>query len=280
MTLPNFLYIGAPRAGSTWIFEALRAHPQIFVPPAKYVKYFNDKEFHRGLSWYESFFDDANASHKAIGEFGTNYLYNESSLTRIREILPDTKILACLRNPIERDWSAYLRMKRNNEVSGSFREEMESLHGEPFIYDRGKYYNYIPKVYEIFPHDMVKVMLFDDLKENPAKFAAELYKFLDVDPFEFEYVDQQINAAQVARNKFVSGIARRAATTVRSFGLPNLVGRVKNLTFVQKALFTQAPKTDEFKLTAEDRAYLIDLHSKGINDLANTLNRDLSAWLR
>ena len=68
---PTFLYIGAARAGSSWMYEILREHPDVFVPLAKDI-YFFDKHYDRGLQWYRSFFASA-GGRRAIGELSHDY---------------------------------------------------------------------------------------------------------------------------------------------------------------------------------------------------------------
>ena len=68
---PNFLYIGAEKAGSSWIYEILREHPQVYVPPAKDIQFF-DKNFDKGIEWYLSLFGSG-AGQIAIGEVSHDY---------------------------------------------------------------------------------------------------------------------------------------------------------------------------------------------------------------
>ncbi|NJN06078.1 MAG: hypothetical protein HC814_06545, partial [Rhodobacteraceae bacterium] len=141
--LPNFLYIGASKAGSTWIFEALKAHPEVFVPPAKDLYYFS-RYYDRGIDWYESFFTAARPEHGAIGELSISYLIRDKALARIGRDLPDARILISLRNPIGRAWSAYTFMRRNNGVSVPFREAIDQK--IPFLTETGHYARHLDNV--------------------------------------------------------------------------------------------------------------------------------------
>lgn len=278
MTLPNFVYVGAPRAGSTWIFEALRAHPQVFVPIAKYVKYFLDEQYHRGRDWYESHFADAGPQHLAIGEVSTGYLYSETALHRIAQDLPDARILVSVRNPIERDWSAYLHMKRNARVSGSFADEMDGPFR--FISEYGRYDRYLPGLLEIFPAERVHVMLYDDLARDPVGFARNLYAFLGVDPaFEYTAAREARYAAREARNPALAKLTKNMANIVRRAGLPNLIGTVKNLPGLQAAFYKPTAQKSTQMLSAEDRARLRAKHEDGIRQLEVLIGRDLSHWV-
>ena len=87
MRLPTFLFVGADKCGSTWLFKVLQQHPQCFVPAAKDI-YFFDRYYGRGLQWYASFFSSAPRSARAIGELSHDYLYSEQAAERIASTLP------------------------------------------------------------------------------------------------------------------------------------------------------------------------------------------------
>lgn len=277
MTMPNFLYVGAPRAGSTWIFEALRVHPQVFVPIAKYIKYYHDEQYHRGRAWYEGHFEKAGPKHLAVGELSAGYLYSEAAMLRIANDLPEARILVSIRNPIERDWSAYLHMKRNGTVTGSFQEEMNGTFR--FISEYGHYDKYLPALFERFPREQVKVMLYDDLSRDPVEFARNIYSFLGVNcDFHDKRTEQPKYAATEARNKFVAKTTKKVARFVRSAGFINTIGMIKNFPGVQSVLYKPTAQKSAQMLSADDRTRLIEKHADGIRRLENMVGRDLSHW--
>jgi hypothetical protein len=81
--LPNFLVIGARRAGTTWIHRKLSQHPQVFMPMAIKELHFFDRHFNMGLDHYRLFFSDANGEHHAIGEATPAYLHTPDVCARI-----------------------------------------------------------------------------------------------------------------------------------------------------------------------------------------------------
>ena len=71
--LPNFLVIGAMKAGTTSLFHYLRDHPQVFLPEEKELYFFTEEDnWHRGLEWYRSRFRGAGDA-KAVGEASVGY---------------------------------------------------------------------------------------------------------------------------------------------------------------------------------------------------------------
>lgn len=274
--LPTFLYVGSAKCGSTWLFEALRAHPEVFVPIAKDI-YFFDKYYDKGLDWYASFFTKTDTRVKAMGELSHDYLYSRSAVKRIASDLPDVKLLACIRNPIERAFSVYLYRKRNGTAGADFDSTIKKT---PFVIERGKYYEYILMYRELFGEDRFKVFLFDDLKKNSFEFAREVYKFLEVDSsFEYSAASKKVLPASTARIIGISRLVKKGANKLRQLGYANLIGRVKKSSFT-RLLYKPIETKEKESLTGTQRAFLIDYYREDVTKLGKLLGQDLSHWLQ
>ena len=96
---PDFLVIGAARCGSTWIHEALKEHSAVCVPNRKKELHFFNREsnFKLGTEYYAAFFNEKSDNRAWRGD--SNILCDEKSAARIANILPDAKLIVCLRNP-------------------------------------------------------------------------------------------------------------------------------------------------------------------------------------
>ena len=90
--LPSFLFIGGPKCGSTWIYKALKAHPEIYVPEAKELFFF-DKYYNKGFDWYLSYFKNIDSGEKAFGEVSHDYLYSAEAANKIAIDLPDLELI-------------------------------------------------------------------------------------------------------------------------------------------------------------------------------------------
>src|SRR5437762_2920456 len=102
--LPNFLIIGAPRSATTSTALYLSQHPEVHIAPQKEVNFF-DLEFHRGLDWYRAQFDRVEDG-QVVGEASPNYMFSEDAVQRMAALLPDAKLIAILREPVSRAYSA------------------------------------------------------------------------------------------------------------------------------------------------------------------------------
>lgn len=105
--LPDFLVIGAQRAGTTSLAQALGLHPEVWMAPGKEIHYF-DLQFERGERWYRSHFPlRAAGRHRAVGEATPYYLFHPTSAERAGALLPHARLVCLLRDPVERAWSHF-----------------------------------------------------------------------------------------------------------------------------------------------------------------------------
>ncbi len=111
MRLPEFIIGGAPRSGTTWLYELLDRHPDVHM--AKPVKpepkfFLRDDEYGKGLEYYANrWFADVEDG-KIAGEKSTDYLESPSAAARIARDLPHVKLIFVLREPVARAYSNYL----------------------------------------------------------------------------------------------------------------------------------------------------------------------------
>ena len=198
MTLPNFLIIGANRSGTTSLHYYLGQHPQIFMSANKEPHFFMltgiaydterpDKSLMRNatfsLSEYTALFADAGAA-KAIGEASTGYLAHPNAPIQIHKFIPDCKLIAILRNPVERAYSAFIKnIERGVEPLYDFGQavEKELAGGDWRFYVSVGFYARQLKTYAaLFPKSQLRVYLYEDL-HAPQKLMLDIFTFLDVD---------------------------------------------------------------------------------------------------
>ena len=188
MTLPNFLIIGAPKAGTTSLYYFLNQHPEIYMSPVKEPHFFSyenqifkyngpsdqqrcDNMFVTNLSQYHSLFDQVR-DEKAIGEASSMYLYSDTAPQKIAKYLPEVKLILMLRHPVDRAYSSYLHLVRDNRETLSFSEALESETNRlsqgwmPFWgYQKMSFYHdYIERYFQQFGRDRILIHIYDDLK--------------------------------------------------------------------------------------------------------------------
>lgn len=231
--LPNFLYVGPDKAGSSWLHETLIRHPDVYLTPAKDL-YFFDRYFDRGTEWYAEQFRDAR-DEPVVGEVCQDYLFHPEAAERIRSSLGDVRVMVCLRDPVERAWSSYLYMRKHGIGPSTF---AEALRSRPELLDHGRYATGLGRFLERFPRESVHVALFDDLVRDPQVFLDGVTDFLEVErmPLTPDDLAARLPAAR-ARSVRAAWLARRAADWVREHDGARLVGAVKRSSLVHQVLY-------------------------------------------
>ncbi len=206
MQFPNFLIIGATKSGTTSLYHYLSQHPEIYMTPIKEPHFFayegqtldfkgtGDMEIASQMivteRWrYEQLFEGV-TNEKAIGEASAMYLYCEGTAERIKQYLPDVKLIVILRNPIERAYSSYIHLRRDQREH--LTDFMEALDAEEsriesnwmpiWHYKKmGFYFEQLNIYFQLFKKDQIKIYLFDDIKKQPVATMQALYNWLNVD---------------------------------------------------------------------------------------------------
>jgi len=251
---PSFLYIGAPKAGSSWLFEAFRAHPDIFVPPAKDIHFF-DKHYARGWPWYQHYFK-AQTKESTSGEISHDYYACPEAPARIRRHIPDVRLICCLREPGDFLLSAY-RYARNHHRDYDI--GFADYRALPVARGYVDYVSNLRRYYACFPADALYVTFFDELRADPHRYFTDVCRFLGVrdDPIA-PIAGAPVNAAKAARSPGLAQIAYGTAGALRRLGFANLVGTVKRNPVFDRLLYQPMTRTSG-SLSDGDQGVLRDI---------------------
>ncbi|HET8615450.1 MAG TPA: sulfotransferase [Actinomycetales bacterium] len=239
--LPNFLYIGPDKAGSSWLHEVLLAHPQVFMTPAKDL-YFFDRYFDKGVDWYAGHFERA-GDEQVVGEVCQDYLFHPEAAERIQKTLESPRFMVTLRDPVDRAFSSYLYMLKMGQQPGSFGEALTS---RPELVEHGRYGAGLDRFADRFGDDSIYVSVFDDLQADAAGYVAALLSWMQLDPMEL--TDELLQArlpASAARSAPIARLARAAADWTREHNGAEVVGRVKRSSLVQRLLYRPLERKPE-----------------------------------
>lgn len=231
--VPDFLYVGTSKAGSTWLFNALAVHRDVHLASSKGLYYF-DQHFDRGLNWYLGQFEGAPADAPA-GEISHSYLSSPEVPERIAELNPRMKLLVCLREPVDRAFSDYLDLIKNQRYDGPFESALEKF---PGLLGRGRYATHLNRYLEHFPREQMLVQLFDELKADPQGYADEVYDFLGVRWWELPPTELKSRMpAGTPRSTVLARSAKAASRAAKRVGLTGVRSRVKRSVRVRQALY-------------------------------------------
>jgi hypothetical protein len=173
---PNFIGVGVQRAGTSWLYNCLNEHKEIYMPQ-KEVHFF-DQKFDKGIEWYTKLFD-SNQMHKIAGEITPDYMFDANSISHIAHYFPNTKLIIILREPFDRAYSAFNLLISHGRIKDmTFDQAIEAY---PWILEQSMYSKQLESVFKYFSKDQVKIYDFEDIKNRPLWLLRDVFLFLGVD---------------------------------------------------------------------------------------------------
>lgn len=299
MVLPNFICVGAEKAGTTPLFRILVQHRDIFLPPQKETHWFTRHYGTRERVAYEAVPFAGWRGEKAVGEITPEYMRAPAVPARLkRDLGAGLKLIFCLRDPVKRAHSHYLQCVRLLEEADSFpaaiRREIRRGSGESYLDLRrayvgaGRYARHIKRYLAHFPRSQMHFMLFEqDFLADREKAIAALLAFLEVDPdpkIRLDVANSSLKAPVIQiLGKGPSGKTRRPppGTILFRTGNPGANRMILDPSPEAQAYFLRLAKTMTRTLTpAIDAELYSRVFAREVDALEKLLGRDLSAWRR
>jgi len=178
--LPNFIFAGAPKTGSSTLWELLCQHPD-FCPCQVKEPFFFDFHFNKGEAYYRSLFSNWKQE-KIIAEATVWYMRWPDCPERMYQLLPDVKLLFMLRNPVERARSDFFR----NIIAGHYlpSQKLENLQHNDYrmVLRSGLYSQHLRRFQQHFPDSQLKILVYEEARRDWRHTAASIFEFLGIDP--------------------------------------------------------------------------------------------------
>jgi hypothetical protein len=291
--VPNFYIIGAQKAGTTSLNDILAKHPDIFMPDDKEIPYFYDENlFALGKQNYEWYFRKWKGQ-KRIGNAPVNLIYLASvTAKKMYEFDKNLKFICCLRNPIDRAYSAYWYFRSNLWESAKTFEEalakesciketgsVEERCNLTYI-DHGLYYEQLLTFYEYFSPDQILVLLFEDLKNKPHSVFECISKFLDIDYNKFSEFEKKSNITSTSRIQIIDNLIYKdnKIKSVYNKILSNKSRYKMRYAFLKYIADINKRKFAKPLMKKETRDELVVFYKQPNMKLEKMLNVDLSHW--
>jgi hypothetical protein len=295
MRKPDFFLVGAPKCGTTAMYQFLSQHTDIFLPDSKEVHFFGtdlySPHYSRDLQKYLSLFAGA-ADEKRVGEGSVWYLYSKLASSEIKEFCPTAGIIIMLRNPVEMIYSLHAhRLFINSEDIEDFAEALKAeatrkqglrLPANPypvaglFYREVGKYTDQVKRYFDAFGRDQVKIILYDDFKANPAGACREVFSFLGVLP-SFPLQISVINASKRIRSKALASFLDPPPPPAQKLARALTSSATRHKLF-QTVLGLNTKHGPRPPLPADLKRQLQRQFAPDVDRLSELLGRDLSHW--
>lgn len=294
--LPTFLIIGAQKAGTTALYYALSKHPEIFMSTAKEPGYFvpsasalqlaagpgdEASQMVTSLDAYEALFAEAR-SETARGEASTSYLYDPEAAERIRRRIPDVKLIAILRNPVDRAYSNFLHLVRDGrEPLHDFRaalahEDQRRTSGWSTNWrykDKGFYGRQIEKYLVQFDRIQIRFYLYEDYDDDPHAIVRDIYRFLGVDDTFSQDLSVRLNVGGMPKSKSLQWFSRH------SMGLKWLIDPMVPDRLRRGLLKAQNTNLSRPPLSLDVREELMEAYRADIACVGELTGLNVSRWM-
>ena len=302
-TMPDFFMIGAAKSGTSALWHHLREHPEIYMSPRKQTRFFvfdvEDPSFHgpapkdlqrpyaiANLQDYLTLFDGVREE-TAVGEASWTYLYRPEAAGRIREYVPEARLIVILRNPADRAYSHYSQnLQDGREALADFSRALALEEARirdnwwpEFHYVRmGLYCAQLKRYFEIFDRDQIKVFLHEDFNSDPYGLLRDTFEFLGVDETFTPHAAIRSNPSGVPKSKSLHALLRRLEST-----RPKIERFVPEKTLRPMVRLSRNLKNRNvvrLQISPGERRRLIDEYFReDLEGLQQLIQRDLSAWL-
>ncbi len=267
----DFLIIGAAKSATTWLQQCLQQEGHICMPSPE-LHYFS-RHHALGDDWYLSQFD-REPHHRLVGEKSNSYLDEPQACGRIRAALPHARLIAQLRNPVDRAYSDYCMLYRRGEVGRDIEHYLDPRHGHGrrFLIN-GFYHDQLRAYRDAFPQEQLLVLFFEDMRRDAQRQLDIVGDFLRLDgglhlaPLEGKVKD-----------KTVPMVGPRLRQILKP--LKPVVAPLRKYRGFQAARSLIARELDYVPLSRDMRDRLTEYYAPEVERLGKLLGRDLTAWLQ
>lgn len=268
----DFIGLGAQKSATSWLFQCLREHPEICLAEEKEIHYFSDNNlYERGRRWYESHWTNC-STQQQTGEISTSYLSSLDAPARIKEYAPNVKMIALLRDPVDRAESHIRHLLSKKEVPEHLRlEEMLAL--RPDIFENGCYGTHLERYYEFFSQDQFCVDTYAAVLTNPLSVITRVDTFLNIKPHVPKALFMRYNSSAF-RASHLHTIANKSHQFMKEIpGGKSILHGLNALGFTSAKLahvcHTMGKQSDTlYQLTPADRRMLTDRYTEELQKLA------------
>lgn len=271
--LPDFLGVGPPRTGTTWLHNALAGH--VGLPEGVKETHFFVWNYDRGVDWYKGFFRNCPPGLPA-GEIDPTCFDRPQARDRIAHHIPHCKIIVTLRDPVERVYSHYKTMHRTGVIRGRFDFERQRAR----LGATASYAENLAGYYKCFGREHVIVLLYEELERDAQRFLDQVCEFLAIARIELAgapRLQKRINASvERPRSMLLARLGLRLRDMALARQWPRVTAEMEAGRPLASFFFRGGSPYPEIDAAAAER--LRDYFTPQVEELEQLLGRDLAPW--
>lgn len=306
MKMPNFLILGAAKAGTTSLYAYLNKHPEIYMSPLKETNFFalegkkidfcgpGDQDYINRLAVnniedYCALFQGV-SNEIAVGEASPLYLYDPTAPKRIQRYIPDAKLIAILRNPSDRAYSSFLHLIRDgreplkNFAQALQEEEVRISRNWEHIWhykQLGFYYVQLNRYFNTFSKQQIRVYLFDDFITNPDSILKDIFQFLGVDDsFVPPDIFKRHNKSVVEQDKMSLTNKALHSFLIKDSLIKSIFKPLVPTRMYRRIKWNIIQDLEKPPLPAKVQKQLVEIYREDICKLEKLIQRNLSKWVK
>jgi Sulfotransferase domain len=267
----DFLIIGAAKSATTWLQFSLKCDPAVVMPDRDLEIHYFSREFARGDQWYFSHFAKKTDG-QILGERSNSYLDTPNVAARIHAAIPNARLIAQLRNPLDRAYSDYCMLYRRGEVGPDIKTYLDPrvAANNRFLMG-GRYQSQLAAYLAVYPATKLLVTLYEEMKEDPVRQLAQVHNFLGL-------ASPSLTLTTIAKDKTTPTVKpelKKYLHWLKPYVLP--LRRTHAFQKLRNAVVTEIKYPE---LSSDLRERMADFYEPEIQALEKMLGKDLACWQR
>lgn len=265
----DFLIIGAAKSATTWLQQSLQQNPSVYMPDPEL--HFFSRNFEKGDGWYLGQFEPR-PEQTIVGEKSNSYLDEPEAAARIKKALPRARLIAQLRNPVDRAYSDYCMLYRRGEVGTDITRYLDprQAKGGRFLVG-GLYCRQLEAYLDLFPAENLQVLLYEHMRQNPQAHLDAVRGFLQLSSPLYPVVNK-------VKDKTVPVVPPKLRRLLQP--LKPIAAPFRSNPIVKGLRSMVARELDYVPLPTDLRNRLVEFYAPETERLGALLKQDLSGWLQ
>ena len=283
----DFIGIGAAKAGTTWLADCLAEHPEICFSVMKETLFFcsPNQLIHNNIIRYNGknidlygLFYNHCGKEKIKGELSVHYLADPKVAARIKKHFPDVKIIAVLRNPVDRLISDYRYRKYTRKEEKKPLKDIIKKDEQLAMF--GFYSEQLSRYYRLFPKENIKVVIYEEMAKKPLETIKSIYRFLGVDAsfVPRKTLEKKVNATRRVRLRFIMKLLNQIRLILIRLHLSSFVNFLMNVGVQQTLEKLNYRRMEKEAVDEELRKKIFNFYKDDIKKVQKLLKKDLPYW--